>query len=63
LRAAQIAQKNNGNSNNDYNDNNNQEQVSDEKYLADQQEERFTDDNAHSEHFKDDYNEADRFTS
>jgi hypothetical protein len=62
LRTAQIAQKNNGNSNNDYNDNNNQEQVS-EEYLADQQEERFTDDNAHSEHFKDDYNEADRFTS
>jgi hypothetical protein len=48
LRAAQIAQKNNGNSNNDYN-----------QY----EEERFTDDNAYSEDFRDDYNKADRCTS
>jgi hypothetical protein len=62
-RAAQIAQKNNGNSGN-----NNQEQIS-EEYLTDNdqidqyEQERLTDDNAYSEYFQDDYNKADRLTS
>jgi hypothetical protein len=75
-RTWQIAQNNksNGSNNNDYNhsvnnNKNNQEQVSEEKYLSgngqvDQyEEERFTDDNAYSEYFRDGYNKADRFTS
>jgi hypothetical protein len=65
LRAWQIVQKNKNNNNNDCNDNNNQEQVSEEEYLTDHQyeQERFTDDNVYSEYFRDDFNEADRFTS
>jgi hypothetical protein len=71
LRAAQIVQKNNSNSgnNNDHNHtgNANQEQIS-EEYLTDNdhidqyEQECLTDDNAYSEYFRDDYNEADRFT-
>ncbi|MFL6357757.1 MAG: hypothetical protein ACJ72V_00250, partial [Nitrososphaeraceae archaeon] len=72
LRAAQIVQKNNSNSGNNNNDHNhtgnaNQEQIS-EEYLTDNdhidqyEQECLTDDNAYSEYFRDDYNEADRFT-
>jgi hypothetical protein len=60
LRAAQIAETNK--SNNYYNHNQEQE-VSDEEYDYQYEKEKFTDDNAHSEYFRDDYSEADRFSS
>jgi hypothetical protein len=58
---AQIVEKNK-NSSNDYNHNQEQE-VSDEEYSYQYEKERLTDDNAYSEYFRDDYNEADRFSS
>jgi hypothetical protein len=52
----------NKNSSNDYNHSQEQE-VSDEEYDYQCEQDRLTDDNAYSEYFRDDYNEADRFTS
>src|SRR5919198_2855146 len=63
LRAAQYRENMANKNNNDYNHsgNDNQEQVSEEDEVDHQYEqERFTD--AYSENFRDDYNEADRFT-